>query len=65
MWKRVQEWWRAEGDLAQLSGLDDRLLADMALERGGLRARVRGGSADQRITTAGRMEQSQPVCTCG
>lgn len=42
MWKRLQAWWRAEGDLAQLQGLGDRLLTDMGLDRDDLRARVHG-----------------------
>jgi hypothetical protein len=42
MWKRLKLWWRAVGDLAQMQGLSDRLLADMGLERDGLRQRVLG-----------------------
>lgn len=42
MWKRLKLWWQAEGDLAQVQGLSDRLLADMGLEREGLRQRVLG-----------------------
>jgi Domain of unknown function (DUF1127) len=40
MWKRLQTWWKATGDLVQLRGLDDRLLADMGLAREDLAARV-------------------------
>lgn len=71
MWKRVQDWWKAEGAMVQLSGLDDRLLADMALEREDLRGRVRGrvrgrgGQTDQRIAGNGGADLSRPVCTCG
>ncbi len=42
MWKRLKFWWQAEGDLAQLRGLNDRLLADMGLDREGLEGRVHG-----------------------
>jgi hypothetical protein len=44
MWKRLRDWWRAEGDLVHLQGLDDRILADMGVERDGLRQRVMGRS---------------------
>lgn len=44
MWTRIKHWWQAEGDLAQLQGVSDRLLADMGLERDGLRARVLGAA---------------------
>lgn len=40
MWAQVKKWWAAEGAMVQLQGLDDRLLADMGLEREGLRKRV-------------------------
>ncbi len=40
MWNRIKRWWRAEGDLAQLQGVSDRMLEDMGLEREGLRDRV-------------------------
>lgn len=42
MWNQLKYWWRAEGDLAQLQGLDNRLLADMGLQREGLRDQVHG-----------------------
>ena len=42
MWKQLKLWWRAEGDLAQLQGLDNRLLSDMGLQREGLRDQVHG-----------------------
>lgn len=42
MWKQLQSWWQAEGDLARLQGLGDRLLTDMGLDRDGLRDRVHG-----------------------
>lgn len=44
MWKRIRQWWQAEGALVTLSGLDDRILADMGLERDGLEDRVLGRS---------------------
>lgn len=42
MWQRIKQWWRAEGDLAQLRGVSSRMLEDMGLEREELRARVMG-----------------------
>jgi putative lipase involved disintegration of autophagic bodies len=42
MWNRIRQWWKAEGDWAQLQSNSDRMLADMGLEREGLRERVMG-----------------------
>jgi uncharacterized protein YjiS (DUF1127 family) len=42
MWKRVKNWWVTWGAMVQLQGLDQRLMADMGLQREGLRARVAG-----------------------
>lgn len=42
MWMKFKKWWATEGEMVQLNGLDDRLLADMGLEREGLRDRVQG-----------------------
>lgn len=42
MWNRIKRWWQAEGALAGLQGTSDRMLADMGLEREGLRGRVLG-----------------------
>lgn len=42
MWNRIKHWWRAEGAMVQLQGVSDRMLADMGLEREGLRNRVLG-----------------------
>lgn len=40
MWNRIKHWWAAEGALVGLQGVSDRMLADMGLERDGLRSRV-------------------------
>jgi Domain of unknown function (DUF1127) len=40
MWNRIRRWWQAEGALVHLQGVTDRQLADMGLERDGLRKRV-------------------------
>jgi hypothetical protein len=42
MWKRTGKWWQAWGDLVRVRGLDDRLLADMGLDRETLCDRVMG-----------------------
>jgi hypothetical protein len=42
MLKWIKSWWDMEGTLTGLQRLDDRLLADMGLERESLRARVQG-----------------------
>jgi uncharacterized protein YjiS (DUF1127 family) len=42
MWNRIKHWWAAEGALVGLQGVSDRMLADMGLEREGLRDRVLG-----------------------
>lgn len=42
MWNRIKQWWQAEGALVGLQGVSDRMLADMGLEREGLRDRVLG-----------------------
>lgn len=53
MWKRIKVWWQAEGDLAQLQGVSDRMLADMGLERVALRARVMGEMAPEAVAPCG------------
>ncbi|MBA4325191.1 MAG: hypothetical protein C0426_09145 [Rhodobacter sp.] len=40
MLNRVKDWWQAQGDLAKLKHVSDRMLADMGLEREALRDRV-------------------------
>jgi hypothetical protein len=42
MWTKFRRWWATEGEMVRLRGLDDRLLADMGLQREGLRDRVQG-----------------------
>ena len=42
MWNRIRHGWEAQGDLAKLRGVSDRMLADMGLEREELRARLLG-----------------------
>ncbi len=48
MWKRFKIWWDIWGETVRLQGLDDRLLADIGVERTDIRARVagRGGATD-------------------
>lgn len=29
MWNRIKHWWAAEGELAKLQGVSDRMLLDM------------------------------------
>ncbi|MFN4204155.1 MAG: hypothetical protein ACK4GM_13975 [Tabrizicola sp.] len=55
MFNRIKAWWAAEGAMVQLQGVSDRMLADMGLEREGLRERV-----------AGKLDpgQPQPDCRC-
>lgn len=45
MWKRIRNWWQAEGALVGLQGVSDRMLEDMGLDREELRARVMGEAA--------------------
>jgi uncharacterized protein YjiS (DUF1127 family) len=40
MWTRITQWWKAQGELAKLQGVSDRILADMGLKREDLRDRV-------------------------
>ena len=42
MWNRIKHWWEAQGDLAKLQGVSDRMLTDMGLQREELRDRVLG-----------------------
>lgn len=42
MWNRLKNWWDAQGDLAKLQGVSNRMLSDMGLQREGLRAQVLG-----------------------
>ena len=52
MWNRIRQWWKAEGDWAQLQGNSDRMLADMGLEREGLRERVMGHDVETSVPCA-------------
>jgi Domain of unknown function (DUF1127) len=52
MWTRITQWWKAEGDLAKLQGVSDRMLADMGLEREGLRDRVLARTTDTGTQTS-------------
>jgi hypothetical protein len=45
MWKRIKDWWAAEGAMVGFQGMSDRMLADMGLEREGLRERIHGRAA--------------------
>lgn len=51
MWKQIRTWWAAEGAWAGLRGASDRTLADMGLERDGLRDRVLGREASVKRVT--------------
>lgn len=53
MWNRIKHWWAAEGELAKLQVVSDRMLLDMGLDRETLRARV---MADGDVTP--------PTCGC-
>ena len=52
MWNRIKHWWDAQGELAKLHGISDRMLADLGLERDDLRARVMGEVAKMPQTCA-------------
>lgn len=52
MWNRIKRWWDAEGAMVGLQGMSDRMLADMGLEREGLREKVMG-RIDQEATVSG------------
>jgi uncharacterized protein YjiS (DUF1127 family) len=55
MWNRITRWWTAQGDLAKLQGVSDRMLEDMGLKREGLRDRVLARTTDAR---------AQSSCAC-
>jgi hypothetical protein len=40
MWNWIKRWWATEGAMVELQGVTDRMLADMGLQREGLRDRV-------------------------
>ena len=46
MWNLITQWWTAQGELAKLQGVSDRMLEDMGLEREGLRDRVLARTTD-------------------
>lgn len=55
MLNRMKEWWQAQGELAKLQNVSDRMLTDMGLEREDLRDRVLA-----RTTNPG----TQSTCAC-
>lgn len=61
MWKRIREWWAAEGALVGLQGLSDRMLADMGLERQTLRERVMPGAGTPAARTLARCRDCAPT----
>lgn len=63
MWNRIKQWWAAEGALAGLQGVSDRMLADMGLEREDLRARVMG-QADHGKADAASVAPAELVTVC-
>jgi len=52
MWTHLKEWWKAEGAMVGLQGQSDRMLADMGLDREGLRKRVRGEGKTSEVGSA-------------
>jgi hypothetical protein len=46
MWKRIRAWWAIERATEELMHLDDRLLADIGLDRTELRQRIRAAEDD-------------------
>jgi uncharacterized protein YjiS (DUF1127 family) len=62
MWNWIRTWWAAEGAIVRLQALDDRLLADMGLERESVERRVSGrdvpgGGAPRQVARAPRARQ--------
>jgi uncharacterized protein YjiS (DUF1127 family) len=51
MWTRIKRWWAVEGAMVSLQGMSDRQLADMGLQREGLRDRVVGMQPDRKSET--------------
>jgi uncharacterized protein YjiS (DUF1127 family) len=42
LWRQVRGWWQARTAIAQLRALDDAVLKDIGLHRGGIEAAVKG-----------------------
>lgn len=61
MLKWLKSWWEMESTLTGLQRLDDRLLADMGLERGSLRARVQGSD---RVSAVRNVDGAQLASAC-
>jgi Domain of unknown function (DUF1127) len=67
MWKHLRDWWRAWGDLVHLDRLDDRLLADMGIEREAIQNRVMGRTgavAHEAGEAASQPMPDQVLCDC-
>jgi uncharacterized protein YjiS (DUF1127 family) len=60
MWDWLIDWWATDLDLQRLRALDDRLLADMGLDRDDLHSRVTAASTPQATTVAPPQEHEAP-----
>jgi uncharacterized protein YjiS (DUF1127 family) len=67
MWKRLIAWLDRNVAVQHLASLDDRMLADIGVERDGLRARVMGRGMDPVLPEHSEVEPRlslQTACRC-